>query len=92
MSYISHSTKNSPWNNESPEINRTNVCILIIDRKESTRTQQVLKDIPGQQLTGKCKKVHFIATLREKNIIRKNPIENISIFKKIRHIHEIGKN
>ena len=39
MSYISQSENNSPWNHACPAINRTNVWILIIGRKEPTAFQ-----------------------------------------------------
>ena len=39
MSYISQSENNSPWNHACPVINRTNVWILSIGRKEPTSFQ-----------------------------------------------------
>ena len=42
MSYIFQSKNNRPWNRALPEINRTNVWILRIGRKEPTTVQQAM--------------------------------------------------
>ena len=52
MSYISHSENNILWNHSFPAINRANVRILSIVRKESTSSLQVLEAISSQKLAG----------------------------------------
>ena len=53
MSYISHSTNNRPWNHDFIAINRTNLWMIIIGRKQPKKPQQVMEGIPSQYLTGK---------------------------------------
>ena len=90
MSYISSSTKNISWNRDLSMINRTDVWILIIGIKYPTTVQQVTEDISSQKLTVKYNRIHFIPSHRDKNIVRHNLQENISILNKIRHIQAIG--
>ena len=92
MSYISQSKNNITRDHTFLARNMTNVCILIIVRKEPTTVQQVLESMSSQQLTLKWNKVHVITSLRDKDIVRTNLQENICIFNKIRHIQEIEKN
>ena len=80
MSYISQSTKNIPYNHAFPDRNMNNFCILSIGRKKPTTIQFVLDSRSSQQLTGKFKKVHLIKARRDKDIIRTNLQEYISIF------------
>ena len=53
MYFISHSTNNSPCNSDFTVRNSTNLCIIIIGRKEPTKFQQVLDALSNQQLSGK---------------------------------------
>ena len=92
MYYISQSTNNTPWNDALTAKNRANVWILLIGRKEPTTVQQVLESISGQQLTGKCNKVHVITNRRDKDIVGTNLQENIFMFNKIRNTQEIQNN
>ena len=72
MSYISQSENNRPCNHAFPARNRTDVWILRIGRKEPTSEHQVLENIPSQQLTGKCNRIHVKTTRRYKEITRTN--------------------
>ena len=45
MSYISQSTNKIPCNHTLKDRNRTNVCIIGIDRKESTTAQEFLEAV-----------------------------------------------
>ena len=72
MLYISRSENNSPWNHAFPDINRENVWILIIGRKEQKSSHQVLESISSQQRTGKCNRAHVITARRDKDIIITN--------------------
>ena len=89
MSYISQSENKIPWNHVFPARNRTNVCILIIVRKEPATAQQFIKSIPSQKLTGKCNRVHVITTRRDKDITGTNIQEKRCILNQIRHVHTI---
>ena len=91
ISYVPQSTNNSPWNWTFPEINRTNVWIIIIWIKEPTSSKKVMESISVPYITFRWNIIHFITSHRNKNIFRTNPQENISIFNKIIHVQEIGK-
>ena len=90
MYYIFQSTNNTPWDCYFTVINRNNVWILRIGRKEQTTAQQVLEAISSKQLTGKLNRINAITARREKNLVRTNIQENRSILNQIRHIYTIG--
>ena len=58
--------------------------------KISKNSKKVMETISSQHITGRCNRIHVIASCRDDNILRNKLKYNRSIFNQMIHIQEIG--